>query len=140
MYSILVWYSLNLVCNLAMACLWSHITQEITTSLVLLLQVVHSPPPPKYVKNIMCVSLKQDLSNICYKSYNFEHICSKFCMYVWLDILINPLKRYVYVIISTGAVRPLIPSHYFSNILIINCISDIQYHKYINMFTVVDVY
>ena len=140
MYSIFVWYTWNLVCNLALACLWSHITQVIPTSLVLLLQVVHSPPPPKYVKNIMCVSLKQDLSNICYKSYNFEPICSKFCMYVWVDILINPLKRYVYVIISTGAVRPLIPSPQFLNILILHCISGIQYHIYMNMFTVVDVY
>ena len=61
-------------------------------------------------------------------------------MYVCVDILINPLKRYVYVIISTGAVRPLIPSHQFSNILILHCISGIQYHKYMNMFTLVEVY
>ena len=55
-------------------------------------------------------------------------------------MLINSLKRYVYIIISTGAVSPLIPSPQFLNILISHCISGIQYHKYINMFTVVDVY
>ena len=129
-----------MVCNFLLACLWSHITQVIPTSLVLLLQVVHSPPPPKYVKDITCISLKQDLRNICYKSYNFEPICSKFCMYVWVDILFKSLKGYAYVIISTGAVRPLIPSPQFWNILILYCISGIQYDKCMNMFTVVDVY